>query len=235
MGVGAAAAAMLAGKAMAGFTTVNAPVIAGELNHELILEGIYGGDFAAAGLNYTNGVVTATRMDDFGIGGLLNLALGAPGSADDMVWNDGIAAAAAAARYAAFDQKFGYFDGAAGGAFTEIFDTSGSGFAVSGSGLVDFAGGTWRWGRSGGPNLHSSLESENADQVDHMVTYQITGAGGETTWLLFFEDKNVGDEHADFDYNDLVVEVRAVPTPLAASMGILGFAGVCGRRGRRIA
>ena len=130
---------------------------------------------------------------------------------------------------------FGYFAGASGGSFTQLFATSGSGFAVSGSGLVDFTGGTWRWGRTGGPNVHSGLASENADAVDHMVTYRITGLGSETVWLVFFEDKNVGDEEADFDYNDLVVEIRAVPTPMAAGMGIAGLAGVAGVRRRRLA
>lgn len=232
---GLAGLVLAAGNAMAGFTPVNAPSTAGELSHEQILEGIYGGDFTPSGVNYSNGGVTATRVDDFGVGGMLNLALGGPGAADDAVWNDGIAAAAAEARFAGFDQNFGYFNGASGGAFTQLFATSGSGFAVSGSGLVDFTGGTWRWGRTGGPNVHSSLGSENADAVDHMVTYRITGLGSETTWLVFFEDKNVGDPEADFDYNDLVVEIRAVPTPMAAGMGAIGLAGVTGIRRRRTA
>jgi MYXO-CTERM domain-containing protein len=232
---GLAGLVLAAGNASAGFTAVNAPSTMGEMSHEQILEGIYGGNFSPAGVNYTNGAVTATRIDDFGVGGMLNLAMGGPGTADDSVWNDGVAAAAAEARFAGFEQNFGYFNGASGGAFTQLFATSGSGFAVSGSGLVDFTGGTWRWGRTGGPNVHSGLASENADGVDHMVTYRITGLGGATTWLVFFEDKNMGDEEADFDYNDLVVEIVAVPTPMAAGMGLAGLAGVAGVRRRRTA
>jgi len=76
--------------ARAGVTEVKPPA-PGEASHEQLLEGIYGGDFVGLGDDlgnglwsvYSNGVVTATRIDDFGLPEHLNLLTGQPGEADD--------------------------------------------------------------------------------------------------------------------------------------------------------
>lgn len=229
-------AASIAAATQAGFTTINGPA-GGELGHKAIIEGVYGGAFAASGLDFIGSGaaagITLTRIDDFGVAGTLNLGLGGPGTGSDEVWSDGIAAASAEARYAGDAQSFGYYMGETAGTYQQLFQVTGSGLGVSGAGTYDFAGAEWRWARSLGANgPHTSKMSDN-DGRDHMVTYKVDGLGNGylTTWLLFFEDRNSGD----FDYNDLVVEVRAVPTPLAGGLAATGLIGLAGMRRRRIA
>ena len=52
----------LAASAHAGFSTVGSNAY--EPSHEQILESLYGGDFTASGNDFSNGTVTATRVDD---------------------------------------------------------------------------------------------------------------------------------------------------------------------------
>ena len=211
-----------------------------EVNHEQILEGIYGGDFTKTNLDYSDGTITATRIQDINGNSPINLCTGGSGDMDQ-VWDDGTAGTVAKARYAGDNQSFGYWLN--GGAYTKAFDVTGSGFSVSESAVITFdADDTWHWGRYGknapaGP--HSSLESENPEttDIDHMVTYKITGLDQLSeddpdyttypTWLLFFEDRDAGDgQWDDFDYNDLVVEVQCVPEPLTVLGVFLGVSGL---------
>ncbi len=207
---------------------------ASEAGHREILSGIYGGDFTGSGTDlgnglftlFTNGTITAERVDDFGLGTVLNLATSEPGSGDDGLWTDGIAVAAAEARYALFPQEFG-FDVGLG--YTKLFELAGSGFLVAGSGMVNFSlGTTWAWARANDSdstlvNVQYSLDSMNGDNLDHMLTYRITGIPNvppkQKVWLLFWEDLNGAQGNdtdpdnrgfrADRDFNDMVVEVRA--------------------------
>ena len=113
---------------------------------------------------------------------------------------------------------------------------AGSGFDVTGSGMVDFDPGTlWAWARiddsDGGDilNPYYSVDDLNADGLDHMVTYQITGLGTDATvWLVLWEDEITFDH----DYNDLVVEISAV-VPAPAAWCLLAVAGGAVRRRRR--
>jgi hypothetical protein len=53
-----------------------------------------------------------------------------------------------------------------------------------------------------------------------MVTYFIEGASSsETVWTIFMEDLRLYE--SDRDYNDFVVEIRAVPEP--ATICLLGL------------
>lgn len=236
-----------AASAVAGFTTISPPP-AGELSHQQILDGVYGAGFSPSGVDFVNAGlgITATRVDDFSVAGSppagpLNVATGAPGSATDQVWSDGVATAVAEAKYAVDDQSFGYWPGASGGSYTPLFNVTGNGFLVSGSAVQNFAGTQWRWGRGNNPSgPHSSLPSDNHDGLDHLVTYRITGLSNAfTVWLLFFEDRNIpafpDGPDSDRDFNDLVVQIRAVPAPIAAGLGLIGLAGVAGRRRRGLA
>ena len=69
IGRGPAAAVVLGGclaasvPAMAGFTTVNA-LPPGEKSIKEILDHVYGGSFVANGVNYSNGPLTASRIND---------------------------------------------------------------------------------------------------------------------------------------------------------------------------
>ena len=239
----AAAAGVLAlapADAKAAYTQVRPPAYL-EDSHESIFENLYGGDFAADGVNYTNGVITAERVDDWlPDNGTMGLVDGVPGEAADQVWHDGFTTARARARFARLSQSFGFFEGESGGDYTNLFDVTGSRYAVTGSAmLTDMRGLIWRWGRDrGGTGTHSSLPSENPDGLDHLITYQIQGLDRpETTWLLFWEDRNIGvgdQPNSDRDINDLVVEVTAIPEPSMAAAGAVVLALACARRrGRR--
>ena len=61
-----------------------------------------------------------------------------------------------------------------------------------------------------------------------MVTYYIEGASAdEAVWLIFIEDVKL-TEGSDRDYNDFVVEIRAIPEPL--TIGLLAFGALFLRR-----
>jgi hypothetical protein len=253
-GIGASSVAALvsvgAGTARANLTTVYSPP-SGEAPHYQILSHVYGGTFLAAVNNapsYTNGTITATRVDDAlaggGPGGNLHLVFGAPGgSTTDQLWVDGIALTSAEARFAAYSQQFGYDDG---GGYVNLFNVFGSGYNVTGSASHQFSMGVpWNWARSGTGGTFYSTASRNKDGLDHMVTYQITGLTGldpgEAVWMLFWEDlrgtRSSGT--SDRDFNDLAVEIRAapvanvVPLPGADILAAIGFAGVSVLRYRR--
>jgi hypothetical protein len=229
--------------ASAGTTTIHTPPI-DELSQSQILSGIYGGTFASSGDNFTNGTLSALRVDDYlSINGIMQLVTGAPGAAADQVWANGIVSAVAEARYAAYEQSFGMIAGASGGSYEALFSVTGTGFGVSGqtSAPLDLTGETFRWARSGDNGVHSSRNRDNLDHLDHMVTYQIEGLNdGYTTWMLFFEDKNNiwfgrNAQCSDRDFNDLAIEIKAwspqaVPLPAAAWMALstLGGTGVFG-------
>ncbi len=222
----------------ADFSSVSAP-FPGELGHGDILSGIYGGSFTldGNGVDWSNGAITATRIDDKGLGGIMNIVNGTPGAADDQVFDDGFIEAHASAKYTILpNQSFGFFGGASGGSYNKLFDVSGYGFATTGSmSMVDASGSTWRFAHQRGAHTHSSRAADNFLGIDWMVSYQITGLDdGWTTWALFWEDAFGGIG----DYNDVVVEVRAtakpIPTPTATMLGVLGLGAIACLR-RRVA
>src|SRR5205807_6102169 len=101
--------------------------------------------------------------------------------------------------------------------------------------LVDMHGKQFTWQRSGDSGTQSSLDSDNSDGRDHLIAYVVTGLPDTSgpVWMLFFEDMNriIGTpKNRTFaDYNDLVVEVRSVvspiPLPPAGWAGLLTLAG----------
>ena len=234
------------GVASAGLTPIFDSVIPEEPNHVEIFEELYGPGFSPAWAppgapSYTNGPVTVTRVDDFGVGGFLNMVFGGPGTADDQIWTDGIATISAEARFAHFDQEFGFahVPPGLGGDYTKLFDVTGSGFDVSGSATFEFSpGDTWVWARAddsdGGTleNVWYSMDGMNRDGLDHMVTYQVTGRDVDATvWLLMWADEN--DAAGDWDFNDLVLEIHAVVIPTPGSLALLAVGGGLLTRRRR--
>lgn len=235
--------------AQANLTPVRPP-FGTEATHSSIFSNYYGGVFAPGpngAPSYTNGAITATRVDDTigktGIGNNLNLVSGAPDSATtDQRWEDGIAITAAVARFAGYTQEFGYDEG---NGYVKLFDVAvngSGGYNVSGSGSYHFTEGVpWNWVRGGTGQRYYSENGRNSDGLDHMITYQITGLrSSDTVWMLFWEDRPGAFRSAgsDRDFNDLVVEIRAsvaniVPVPGAALLGGLGMAIIGLARGRR--
>src|SRR3954470_10647817 len=84
--------------ARGGFTSVNSHPPPHEANQEQILEHVYGGNFKADGLNFSNGTVTATRIDD----------------ADDTTWTKQVASVRPLANFAKRKQALGFFEDAHG-------------------------------------------------------------------------------------------------------------------------
>lgn len=189
--------------AHAGFTSVSPTPYGSERDVAEILDHVYGS------------TVTATRIDD----------------SSDQLWSGVLTSIKALARFAGQSQDFGTVNG---GVFTSLMNTSGTGYSILGnvSASLPLTLDDVAFGRKGGGTIVSSDQSANGDGLDHMVTYQLTGAGITTpTYVLFFEDLIGG---GDRDYNDLAVELTfaaapgdpvAVPLPAAAVMGVVTLAG----------
>lgn len=202
--------------AQAAFSPVSLPIF-NEDTHQEIFSHVYGSPFVPSGLNYTNGSITAVRVDD----------------AVDQIWQDFWESANVKAIFAANDQKFGYKLGDSGGSFVELINATGEDYAVTGSAnLTSVSAQTLRWVRAGDGFAFSSKPTENTDGKDHMVTYQIQGlTDGKKTFFLFFEDLATGEPTADFDYQDLVIKLTAIPEPEAnvpepTSLGLLALGGM---------
>jgi hypothetical protein len=234
--------------ARAGFTPINPPPF-GEDTHQEILTAIYGGEFVSTGplgLDFTNGAISATRIEDFFEptgNGHEPLSLINDYGTDDQIWEADFQFASAQAKFAVFQQNFGYFLGLDDDTYHKLFDQTGLIYDVDGeSSLAEVSGQTIRWGRGGEDRVVSSRMSDNEDGKDHMVTYLITGVNqpvmvdGQQVrgtpnndlirWLVFFEDKFQGEFKFDFDFNDLVVEITALPKdviPEPGSMALLGI------------
>lgn len=217
--------ALAVSDAHAGFSAVNAAQ-GGELGHAAILSHAYGGSFAADGVNFTNGAVIATRLEDFsgGAGVMSLLSSSYTGNNSDQCWSDGVISARALARFAGYEQSLGVVDGDTGGSFHELFAVTGSELNVSGSvNGLDLCGTNYRFARGGGGDLFTSLDVDNLGGTDQMVSYRLTDPAGLTKYVLFFEDLGTG-ANSDWDYNDLVVEITArpslIPLPPAAWSGL---------------
>ena len=159
----------------------------------------------------------------------------------DKVWFPANGTATTVAKFASFTQGVGYIprnnDGMFYSAdFTHLFDVPGgtNGIGLGGpsgtlnSGNVDFL---WALDPSSAP-LWTSLDSQNSDGLDHMVTWRITGGQGTGSWVIAWEDLPGG---GDQDFNDVVLEVhvQAVPIPAAVWLfgsGLLGLIGIARRK-----
>ncbi|MCY2952418.1 MAG: hypothetical protein NTU53_10620 [Planctomycetota bacterium] len=233
-----------------GYTAVKQPA-SGEASHLTILQRIYGGTWTADPVHTISyptttdykvvlGSITilASRIADSVSGaGAVGIDGNNSGTIADQLWHDGSVEAVAEAKFAGDNQIFGYMDGAGPSkTFVKLFDvkttSNGYTFQNPSSSVHAFTSGsppTWRWARARSltdlAHIQSSQNSDNADGLDHMVTYQITSsaAGFGTRYLLFFEDRNiVSGESSDGDFNDLVVEVRAVPVPVPGTVVLCG-------------
>ncbi len=229
----ALACLLLATSARGSFTQINPPH-QGEDSHQTIFGQIYGGTFVPSGtrgVDFSNGGITAFRLDDEDAqdgDDPTDMRGGGGGDPTDQTWLADFTLATAEAKFATFAQNFGYFPGGSGGSYVQLFALTGDRYNVQGeANLSSLAGQLLRWGRGGQNRVLSSRDADNTDGEDHMVTYQILGpgdGGAVFRWLLFWEDILRGEQFADFDFQDLVVEITAVPEPtISATCGLIAL------------
>ena len=163
-----------------------------ELTHEQIIEYLLGGDFTPAGNDFTDGLRTVTRVDDD----------------NDQTYDFTSWSVLAQAVWAGAEQSFGTLD--QGLLFTVGGDennVTGSAFDNNGGQAIVFK----RFGDEYDTFEVSTDPSLNPNGKDHVVTYFYTVDdvdGPVTSYLLFFEDSNEDSQFTDWDFNDLVVELR---------------------------
>lgn len=216
------------------------------------------------GLDFTNGVIYVQRIaddratpDQTAIG----QTNGDLFQYTDRVWQDQFSTVQARARFANYGQAFGYVPFNNGLGYEELFSAyHDSEYDMPQSAAVpDLEGATFLWARNGDNGVWTSHPDQNRDGLDHLITYKVIPADPVRTdstddqaliqdllewktFLLFWEDQtfkgdNVHDyDSGDWDYNDLVVEVRAqyneIPEPGTALAGA-GLLAMLGLRRRR--
>ena len=235
--------------AQADFTSIGG---SGEPGFTNILDTLYSssGSFSQVGLDYqdtTLGIYVKRMVDSLSsdptdIGVNMNIVAGPAFGATDQIWDDGATQIYAKARFAGYAQNFGYWtDDDNNGTYDVwhyLFSVN-QGYVQTGQASPVLTGLEWAWGRKG-TTENSSYAAENPDDTpyDHMLTYQVTGLadqGSWTVWLLRWDDQTIiSGAGSDRDFNDSVVEIRAVPVSGAILLGMIGL-GVAGVKLRKFA
>lgn len=205
-----AAALMSASSAHAGLTEIRALPHDSEVGPAQILDHLYGGSFGVSGSSFTNGTITATRVDD----------------TKDNVWSGNITLKPVAS-FAVSPELLGSMHGASGsGAYQSLFDVNQFGYLNNAS-TTTVNGDKYRFVLdSPGTGLRSLSSAGDNTTGDQLITYKVNGINdGKSHYLLFWEDTPTGK--SDHDYNDLVVAATvsgrggpvAVPLPPAVYGG----------------
>ena len=156
----------------AGITLVAPTPHATEASTEQILSHQYGGSFSALGNGFTNGSITATRIDDL----------------NDVAWKGDLMTLNAVASFSRSQQSVGLLLGKSGGDYEHLFSVNQFGYLPAAATTVDTSGEFFRFVLdNSGTNLRSSsLNTENAFG-DQLVTYRIDGLEkGSSRYLLFW-------------------------------------------------
>lgn len=214
------------------FTPYNSPP-PWDATFQEVLNATYGGNFLPTGpdnRDWTNGTINLIRVEDIFD---QSTTPAAPLSTvqnvgnDDRFWTANFEHAQAEAIWGVYQQKFGYYEGTTDTTYHNLFDVSGYAYDVNGAADLSALGGTTlRWARGGENRVFSSDPANNLDGKDHLLTYRVEGLNNnKLTWLLLWEDKFPWEQNADFDYEDLVVQITAtlateapVPEPTTLAM-----------------
>lgn len=206
--------------AFAAFTPYNPPP-PWDATLQQVLNSTYGGFFNPTGTgnrDWTNGAISLVRVEDTYDPLTLPaapLSLTENVGNDDRFWTADFLDAKAEAVWGVYQQKFGYFEGTSGGTYVNLFDVNGYAYDVTGQAdLTSLKGKTIRFARAGENRTFSSDPANNTlDNLDHLITFRVEGLNNnKLTWLLFWEDKLPWEQNADFDYEDLVIQITATPS-----------------------
>jgi hypothetical protein len=210
----------------------------GEDSHLDIVSDIYssyGGSFASDGnlgfVNSAEGITVKRVYDTNGPDMSLHILLGDENDVDQ-IWTDGTAMVTASAKFASLTQSFGWNDngGDSGTGYVELLNEG----DIGGPSVDIMITGDFLWGIQPNGDEWWSYIDANGDVTDHLITYYVEGlpdvGGGEAVWLLFWEDL---PSAGDADYNDFVVELRAIPEPSAFLLVAGGLTALAAIRRRR--
>jgi hypothetical protein len=215
----------------------------GEDSPMQIIQHTYGGSWHQEGTDFYNGSMSAKRMDDFlSDPSVLDIAKGDCGMSTDQKWCGNKFTVTAIAKFSGNQQDLGDID--SHGKSHNLMDVTGYGYNITpASKTLDMNGQTFEWQRSGNSGTDDSLDGDNPDHRDHMITYILNGLPGQKgpVWMLFFEDMtktSTTPKNRTFaDFNDLVVEVRPVvnpvPLPPASWAGLVTLSGAALVKSRR--
>lgn len=240
----AAASFIDASSAHAGYTSVTNN--AAEDSQLKIIAHQYGGSWQKVGDDFYSGNMRAMRVDDFmQHAGIMDLATGQCGDATDQRWCANGMTVTAVAKFSSYSQVLSYVD--SNGTAHQMMDVKGYGYNIDpATSTMDLNGDVFSWQRSGNSGTQSSLDRDNIDNRDHLITYSIEGLPGQTApvWMMFWEDldktASLNLNRTWADYNDLAVEVRSasvthpIPLPPAGWAGLITLSGAALVRGRRL-
>lgn len=193
---------------------------------------------------YTGGGITARRVDDFGVGGTLNIGTGSPGSADDQTWSGGPFTATVKYRVAGYHSMLFYAPAPGTEPVPLLPDGIGSTATVTNPpaqwiwGLGVSSSGTSPFWRTRWSEADLNEEPNGVNGLDYMITYRVDGLpDGKSRWLLFWGDGafplySGGQWYSSVDYDDLVVEITPIPEPGGVQMLVAGGLWLLRRRCR---